>query len=141
HFYNNDRSPVLKQRKRLKLFICELFKREKKELHAVTYIFCSDEYLLGINNEFLKHNFYTDVVTFDLGIGGGDIVGEVYISIDRVKDNARKLNTSFDQELHRVIFHAVLHLCGYEDKKPMDKKTMVQKEEFYLKRYFNKGST
>lgn len=137
HFYNNDRSPVLNQRKRLKLFISEIFRLENRRLESLTYVFCSDQYLLDINNEFLKHDFYTDVVTFDLSIGSEEIVGEAYISIDRIKDNASKMHYTFEHELHRVIFHAALHLCGYKDKKPAQKRVMAQKEELYLKMYFN----
>lgn len=137
HFYNNDREPILKERKKLKSFIVELFSHEKKGIGSLTYIFCSDEYLLNINNEFLKHDFYTDVVTFDLSANKNETIGEVYISIDRVKDNAKKMNEVFNRELHRVLFHAALHLCGYNDKKAIERKKMKLKEEFYLKKYFS----
>lgn len=137
NFYNNDRAPILKERKKLKSFIIELFSYEKKGLANLSYIFCSDEYLLGINNEFLKHNFYTDVVTFDLSANKKETIGEVYISIDRVRDNANKMNEAFNRELHRVLFHAALHLCGYNDKKTLEIKKMKQKEDFYLKKYFS----
>jgi len=136
-FYNNDRAPILQGRKKLKSFIVELFGYEKKELGSLTYIFCSDEYLLSINNEFLKHDFYTDVVTFDLSTNKKEIIGEVYISTDRVKDNAKQMNEGFNRELHRVFFHAALHLCGYKDKTVADIRKMRQKEEFYLKKYFS----
>lgn len=136
YFYNNDRAPILKERKKLKSFIIKLFSYENKGLGNLTYIFCSDEYLLNINNQFLKHDFYTDVVTFDLSAGKEETIGEVYISIDRVKDNAKKMNEVFNRELHRVLFHAALHLCGYKDKKLVEIKKMKQKEEFYLKKYF-----
>ncbi len=136
-FFNNDRTPILKERKKLKLFLVKLFSCEKKELGHLTYIFCSDEYLLAINNEFLKHDFYTDVVTFDLSVCKRETIGEIYISIDRVKDNSKKAKETFNRELHRIIIHAALHLCGYKDKKTQEVKKMRKKEEFYLKSYFN----
>src|SRR5688572_15645459 len=97
-FYNNDRNPTLKNRKKLKLFLSELFKLEKKRLDNLTYIFCSDDYLLKINKEFLKHDSYTDIVTFNLSVTSKDIMGEVYISVDRIRENAQKMNVSFNNE-------------------------------------------
>ncbi len=136
-FYSHDRALSLKDRKRLKQFLIGLFKIEKKKFSNLTYIFCSDEYLLDINNEFLKHDFYTDVVTFDLSLNKEETIGEIYISVDRVRDNAKKANITLNSELHRVIFHAALHLCGYKDKKTEERTIMEQKEDFYLKKYFN----
>ena len=136
-FYFLDRKPVLKERTRLKLFIEKLFKQEKKKLCNLSYIFCSDEHLLGINKDFLKHDFYTDVITFDLSSSKIKIEGEVYLSVDRIKDNAKQLAVSFNEELHRVIFHGALHLCGYKDKKKADILIMRQKEEKHLKSYFD----
>jgi len=136
-FYFLDRKPTLKERTSLKLFIEKLFMLEKKKLGNLSYIFCSDEHLLGINKDFLKHNFYTDVITFDLSHSKNEIVGEVYLSVDRTKDNAKQLSVSFKEELHRIIFHGALHLCGYNDKKKEDILLMRDKEEKYLKQYFN----
>src|SRR6186713_555596 len=116
HFFFHDRSTTLKDRKKLKNFIGDLFAKEKKELNSVSYIFCSDKYLLEINNRFLKHDFYTDVITFDLSSAKEGTEGEVYLSIDRIKDNAKKIGVPFNEELHRVFFHGALHLCGYNDK-------------------------
>ncbi|HEX4876978.1 MAG TPA: rRNA maturation RNase YbeY, partial [Chitinophagaceae bacterium] len=107
----------LSDRTRLKSFIESIFRKEKMALAELNYIFCSDDELLQINRQFLQHNYYTDIITFDLSDTGNAIHAEVYISIERVKDNARKLGVSFRKELHRVIFHGVLHLCGYKDKK------------------------
>lgn len=136
-FIHHDRSAILKNRKQLKLFIEHLFKQENKVLNGITFIFCSDEYLLDINNQFLKHDFYTDVITFDLSSENrGGIQGEVYLSIDRIKDNAKELNILFIKELHRVVFHGALHLCGYKDKKKEEIAKMRFKEEEYLKMYF-----
>ncbi len=136
-FYFLDRKPTLTERTRLKLFIENLFKQEKKKLANLSYIFCSDEHLLVINKDFLKHNFYTDVITFDLSSAKAETEGEVYISVDRIKENAKQLGVSFKEELHRVIFHGALHLCGYKDKKNADILIMRQKEEAYLKSYFS----
>ncbi len=135
-FYFLDRNPALKERTRLKLLIEKLFTLEKKKLGNLSYIFCSDEYLLGINKDFLKHDFYTDVITFDLSSSKVEIEGEVYLSVDRIKDNAKQLGVSFTEELHRVIFHGALHLCGYKDKTKMAKELMRSAENKYLKLYF-----
>ena len=126
----------LKQRNRLKIFIGSIFRLEKKKAKSITYILCSDEYLLGINKQFLKHDYYTDIITFDLSDSKTDPkTAEVYISVDRVKDNARIQGLPVNQELHRVIFHGILHLCGYKDKSPGQKKLMNAKENFYLRKY------
>ena len=135
HFYFIDRNPVLKERTRLKFFIKKLFLTEKKNLGNLSYIFCSDEHLLTMNKDFLKHDFYTDVITFDLSSSKNEIEGEVYISVDRIKDNAKQLGVSSKEELHRVIFHGALHLCGYNDKKKDEALIMRSKENTYLKRY------
>lgn len=136
-FYFLDRKPTLKERTRLKLFIVKLFLLEKKKLGNLSYVFCSDEYLLSINQSFLKHDFYTDVITFDLSQTKNEIEGEVYVSVDRIKDNAKQLGISFKEELHRVIFHGALHLCGYKDKKREEVNQMRIAEGKYLKQYFS----
>ena len=135
-FYFLDRNPALKERTRLKLFIERLFTLEKKKLGNLSYIFCSDDHLLGINKDFLKHDFYTDVITFDLSSSKTETEGEIYLSVDRIKDNARQLGVSFSEELHRVIFHGALHLCGYKDKNKNDSTLMRIKEDKYLRMYF-----
>ena len=128
---------TLKNKKPLKTFIKELFIKEGKCLQLMNVIFCSDQYLLNINKQHLKHNFYTDIVTFDLSeSNSSSIIAELYISIDRVRDNAKTLKTDFSTELHRVIFHGVLHLCGYKDKKTVDINIMRQKEDETLNQYF-----
>ena len=135
NFHFLDRNPTLANRKVLKLFIEQLFIKEKTGLESLSYIFCSDEYLLQVNKDFLKHDFYTDVITFDLS-STKETVGEVYISIDRVKENAQTMGISFKNELHRVIFHGALHLCGYKDKTKADEASMRSKEDKYLNSYF-----
>lgn len=124
----------LKDRTRLKTFIDSLFRKEGKKLFTLNYVFCSDKRLLEINRQFLHHDYFTDIISFNLS-GGNGIEGEIYISIDRVRDNAKKMNISFKLELHRVIFHGALHLCGYKDKSKAEKGKMRDNEDFYLRKY------
>lgn len=125
----------LKERTRLQAFIVQLFKKEKKALGGLTYIFCSDDYLLEINKQYLQHDYFTDIITFDLSTTPASIEGEIYISVDRVRDNAQQFNTSITRELHRVIFHGALHLCGYKDKTPKEEVLMRKMEDKYLRLY------
>ena len=135
NFYFEKRV-TLKNRKSLKLFIASLFKQEGKKLSSLTYIFCSDDYLLNINKKYLAHHYYTDIISFDLSeTKMSPTIGEIYISTDRVKENADGYTVSVTQEIHRVIFHGALHLCGYNDKTKAQKKTMRLKEDFYLSKY------
>lgn len=135
-FFVND-NISLSKRTTLKLFIQQIFKKEKKKLINLTYVFCSDDYLLEINKAHLKHDFYTDIITFDLSENKDAIIGEIYISTDRVRDNATQLGTSLKEELHRVIFHGALHLCGYKDKTRNEEKRMRAAEDMCLKTYFS----
>src|SRR6218665_441943 len=144
--YSSSASPVslfyetplaLKNRTALKSFIQTIFRKEKKKLSGLNYIFCSDKRLLEINQQFLQHDYYTDIITFGLSVPGAPIEGEIYISTDMVRDNAQNHDSSFTRELHRVIFHGVLHLCGYKDKTPSEEKLMRAKEDHYLNRYFH----
>jgi probable rRNA maturation factor len=116
-------------------FFVEWFKdvaqREGKELGDITLVFCSDDYLLEINQQHLSHDYYTDIITFDYCFE--DVVsGDLFISVDRVKENAKEFNYSFEHELHRVSIHGVLHLCGYKDKGEADEKLMREKEDASL---------
>ncbi len=106
---------------------------ECKSLEEVNLIFCSDEYLLQKNIEFLQHDYYTDIITFDY-CQGDLIIGDLFISKDRVIDNAQTNGVSFENELNRVIVHGVLHLCGYKDKSIDEENLMRSKEDFYLNR-------
>ena len=139
--FNFPEKVTLKDRQLLKSFIESLFKKERKKPDSISFVFCSDAYILEINKSFLNHHYYTDIITFELSDPGAAIVdAEIYISVDTVRDNAKIFKTSITQELHRVIFHGILHLCGYKDKTGVDKKLMTQKEDQYLIQYF-KGST
>ena len=133
-FFFPYKKNILTERTKLKQFLQHLFKKEKTVLVSLKYIFCSDEFLLEVNKQYLKHDYYTDIISFSLG--GHAVEGEIYISIDRVKDNAVTYKTSFKRELHRVIFHGALHLCGYKDKLNEEKEIMRAKEDRYLQEYF-----
>lgn len=127
----------LPKRQQLKSFITDIFISEKKKARSLNYIFCSDEYLLEINKTYLGHDYFTDIITFDLTELGSKIIeGEIYISIDTVKDNAKRFETTIAKELHRVIFHGVLHLCGYNDKTIIEQTQMTEKENYYIDKYF-----
>jgi rRNA maturation RNase YbeY len=127
----------LKDRQILKTALINLFRKEKRELAELHYIFVSDARLLEINREFLKHDFYTDILTFPFSKSNQPIFGEIYISVDRVKENAREFSGSIRNELLRVIFHGALHLCGYKDKTRKDQAIMRKREEVYLRSYLN----
>jgi probable rRNA maturation factor len=136
HFHFLERGFTLSDRTRLKHFIASLFKKERNPLAEINYIFCSDDYLLAINRQYLKHDFYTDIITFGLSEPGEAINAEIYISVDRIRENARQLGLSLKNELHRVIFHGALHLCGYGDKKKGEAVVMRKMEDKYLGLYF-----
>ena len=135
-FFNNaDKSTSLRSRTELKTFINKQCLREGIHIETLQYVFCSDTFLLDINKRFLNHNFYTDIISFDLSEQKGRLIGDVYISIDRVKENAKTEGNLYTHELLRVIFHGALHFCGYKDKKPADQKTMRSMEDKWLKAY------
>jgi probable rRNA maturation factor len=126
----------LQNRGRLKMFILSIFKKEKKSLEQLSIIFCDDNYLLGLNRRFLQHDFYTDILSFPLSNANQQLIGEIYISVDRVRENALSYGSTLKAELHRVIFHGVLHFCGYRDKSTADKMTIRSLENKYLKAYW-----
>ena len=137
-FYEYNVTARLKDKRKLSVFLDGVVHKYAKKIEDVQliYIFCTDEYLLGLNKQFLNHDTFTDIVTFDLSESKNELSGEIYISIDRVKENAAKFETSYNDELHRVIFHGTLHLCGFKDKTSADKKQMRKKEDLCLKQYF-----
>ena len=137
-FTKADKNATLLKRLQLKSFIEKRVKKEGLIIESLNYVFCTDNYLLSINKQFLNHDYYTDIISFDLSDIPGRLVAEVYISVDRVKENAKLHTTSFSKELHRVIFHGALHFCGYKDKKPADAKLMREMEDKWLKAYFSK---
>lgn len=126
----------LKEEAKIKAWIEKVLKQEGKTAGNIAYVFCADEFLLKINRQFLKHDFYTDIITFDYPEPNAGISrkkeklhGEIFISVDRVKDNALSFKQPFQKELMRTVIHGILHLCGYNDKTPSDKKRMRAKEE------------
>ena len=126
----------LSNRARLKSFLEGLFKKEGRKLDYLNYIFCSDERLRMINRNYLNHDYYTDIITFELADRNKPVLGEIYISVDRVKENSKIYRTSITRELHRVMFHGVLHLFGHDDKRTSDRTKMKMCEEELLKAYF-----
>lgn len=120
-----------KQKTRLKNWVETVVKKEKKTPNNINYVFSNDEFLLKLNNQFLKHDTYTDIITFDYN-EGKKISGDVFISVDRVKENAKKYKVTAEQELLRVMIHGVLHLCGYKDKTKKDALEIRKKEDAAL---------
>jgi len=105
-------------------------------LGDVSVVFCSDDYLLEVNRQYLKHDYYTDIITFDYT--EDDLIsGDLFISVDRVRENALTFNQTFIEEINRIMVHGVLHLCGYEDKEPDHKAEMTAKEDYYLRKLSN----
>ena len=134
-FHNADIAFKLAAKTALKNFITSSFEKEAKKKLIISYVFCSDEYLLGINKSFLKHDYYTDIITFPLSETDKKVESEIYISVDRIRDNATKLKVPFEHELHRVIFHGVLHLIGYKDKTKEQKDLMRKAEEKWIRAF------
>lgn len=126
-----EEAPKIKFPRKSSFWINEAARREKRSVGEISYIFCSDEFLLQLNQQFLQHNTFTDILSFDSS-DGKVISGEIYISVDRVNDNAAKFGTKPEDELRRVMVHGVLHFCGYKDKTSTQKTVMRKKEEAYL---------
>lgn len=131
-FFSEDTDFELAHPRKTSAWINQTTRKEKSEVKEINYIFCSDSFLLGLNQDYLEHDTLTDIITFDYSISKKALEGEIYISIDRVSENAFKFKRDFEEELHRVIIHGVLHLAGYKDKKPSDKAIMRKKEDTYL---------
>jgi rRNA maturation RNase YbeY len=134
-FAEQDIKSKLRNKRKLSRFIDNQIKKTTKKTAALQYVFVSDDALLQMNQQFLQHDTFTDIITFDLSESPDKIIGEIYISIDRVTENANKFSTAYTAELHRVIFHGALHLCGYKDKTKADKETMRAMEDKWLKAY------
>ena len=140
-FYEQDVKAKLAAKRKLAAFLTSLVKQHRPLLVKInlTYIFCDDAYLLEINQQFLNHNTLTDIITFDMSESDDALTGEIYISIDRVNENAHTFGVTYQHELHRVIFHGALHLCGFKDKKPAEKQAMSQQEDSCLEAWFGNG--
>lgn len=132
NFFCQDIDFSLKNPRKTKSWILQSIRSEKALCRELNFIFCSDNYLLEINQHYLNHDYFTDIVTFDNSEEEGCLEGDIYISIDRVEENAKTVSTDFDSELHRVMIHGVLHLLGFSDKTKAEKQTMRKKEDAYL---------
>lgn len=131
HYHREDTSFKIKDRLALRRWVNKTILNEGRKPGEINYIFCSDQYLLDLNRSALDHDYYTDIITFDY-CEENLISGDLFISVDRVADNATQLGNSFLDELHRVMIHGVLHLCGYKDKSKKDEQLMRKKEDYYL---------
>jgi len=131
-FFEEDISYKLKNKTAVRKWVTDTIIAEGYKLRELTYVFCSDAYLLQMNQQYLDHDTYTDIITFDNSEEEGIIVGDIFISAERIKENAAKFEVTETQEMHRVMIHGALHLLGYGDKSAADKKKMTLKEDFYL---------
>ena len=129
--------PSFVSKLQLKSFAKELVKNENKVLKDLSFVFTDDDYLLEVNKQYLDHDYFTDVITFDYS-NFPNVSGDVMISLDRVKDNAEALGLDFELEFYRVVFHGLLHLCGYKDKKKEDVALMRSKEDLYIKMFVSR---
>ena len=143
NFHSEDIKFILKNKSKIKSWIISTVEKQKHKTGDISFVFCSDGFLLNINKQYLNHDTYTDIVTFDYSeeennpplppFQRGSISGDIFISIDRVKENAQKFSKTFEDELHRVIIHGVLHLLGYKDKTKIAKAEMTKQEDLCLK--------
>jgi rRNA maturation RNase YbeY len=137
HFFSEDISFLIKKKAYVRSWIIDTVVEEGYKLKELNFIFCNDSYLLSINQQFLHHDTYTDIITFDNSEKEGQILGDIFISVERVQENAERFKTKLQDELHRVMIHGTLHLLGYPDKGTEAKAIMTRKEDFYLaKRVF-----
>ncbi len=132
NFFTEDIQYTLKQKTKIRSWISATVAEEGYKLAELNFILCSDEYLLRINQDYLQHDDYTDVITFDNSEELKTIVGDIFISVDRIKENAEQFNSDTHTELCRVMIHGTLHLLGYKDKTKAAKTQMTAKEDFYL---------
>jgi rRNA maturation RNase YbeY len=135
NFFEVDVNSRLKQKRKFKRFLSDIFYEEKKKVEKVTIVFVDDKYILRLNNDFLQHNYFTDTLTFTLSPKTQPIIGEIYISVETVRKNAHTYSVEKDIELERVIIHSCLHLCGYKDKPKIKWMKMENRQEFYLKKW------
>ncbi|WP_313189679.1 rRNA maturation RNase YbeY [Sphingobacterium sp.] len=132
-FFTEDIDFTIKEKQRVREWIGATIKAEGfRRIGELSFVFCSDAYLLEINKQYLDHDTFTDIVTFDSSEEQGVIAGDIFISVERIRENAQKFHVSERDELHRVIIHGILHLCGYGDKGKRDKARMTEKEDHYL---------
>ena len=131
YFHSEDIQFILNKKPAIISWLSLCIEKEGKTPSDISYVFCSDDFLHKMNVKHLNHNTLTDIITFDY-CESNQVIGEMFLSVDRIKDNSEKFKINFDQELHRVMIHGILHLCGYKDKTTDDQKVMSEKEDFYL---------
>jgi rRNA maturation RNase YbeY len=139
NFFSEDITWTLRNKRLIRTWLSRLFFKEGQQVGEVNYIFCSDGYLFDLNVKYLEHHTLTDTITFTYSSDNEPITGDVFISYDRVKENAQKMKVKFSDEVLRLIAHGALHLCGYNDKLPEEKRVMTNKEDFYLLQYSKLG--
>ncbi len=130
-FHFEDVKTIPLERLKIKSWIKAAIEEENHRLADVNFIFCSDAYLLDVNKQYLDHDYYTDIITFDY-VENGKVSGDIFVSCDRVVENAKTFGVDFKTELNRMLIHGILHLLGYKDKEPKEKELMTQKEDYYL---------
>lgn len=135
HFFKADVTYRVKKSSIIKEFINKQFEKQTGKKISLNCILCSDEYLLNINRQFLQHDYYTDIITFPLEENDNKVFAEIYISIERIADNATKNMIDNETEFNRVLFHGVLHLCGFNDKTKTEKQKMDSMEDLWLKKF------
>jgi probable rRNA maturation factor len=137
HFHFAYKPFTLRNRTGLKSFIKNIFIKEKCAIRELNFIFCNDREIKALNKRYLNHNYSTDILTFDFSKKDEAKISDIFISLEQVKQNSKEFKTSFKREIYRVIFHGVLHLCGYNDKTQKDKIIMRAREDYYLTKYFS----
>jgi rRNA maturation RNase YbeY len=137
-FFSEDIKFELSNQERIAKWLKSAITTHKKQLVEISYVFCSDEYLHKINVEYLNHDTYTDIITFDNSETESEIESDIFVSVERVKENANEFGVSFDHELHRVLVHGLLHLLGFKDKTESEASEMRKQEEFWLTQLENK---
>ncbi len=135
-FYTHDIQYTLRNKRIIREWITDTAANEHKEIGEISYMFGDDAYVLEINKQYLQHDFLTDIITFD--DSEGDVLnGDMVISLERVKENAKIFQTSMEKELLRVLIHGILHLCGYKDKTAKEERQMREKEDHYIGRFYD----
>jgi len=134
YFHSEGLDFELPDEEKIISWITATVQAENKQLHSLNFIFCTDTYLIRINQKYLNHDTYTDVITFPYSENENVIEGDIFISLDRIQENAKKYNASFLYELKRIMIHGVLHLCGYGDKGEKEEQIMREKENYYLEK-------
>ena len=133
-FHNEDVKYLLRKKRNIKTWLSAVAQEEGKKIEEVSYIFCSDDFLVCVNEQYLRASYFTDVITFDY-CKEDTISGDIFISVDRVKENAKLYEQSFFSEMLRVILHGILHLCGHKDKTKKEEAKMRETEDYYLQKF------